>query len=338
MENKSDDKFYQYYKSFLQDIIISFPEYKDSIIENHASLLRTNYPVSEKKRAKCNKWRETVFKYCLDNGKLIAEKNSEVFTKEEAKKCLGRNIEFNSIWTSNITESTREQLWNYLQTFYMLAVSDNTDSDLSSLFKNFSETLEGDSTTNEAMMANLKNITENMLETMKDESTELTPKDIEEIGEDTKKMKNEFEGIFKGSIIGDLAENISKELDIEKMFGQGEPQDIIGNLFGGGGDGGPNIMSIVQNIGNTINSKVQSGELDEMKLISEAQNIMGNLQGNDLFSGLTSGLNQAMQQPQQPQQQPQQQQQQQQAPSNPTQERLRKKQQKKSKKPVKKEE
>ena len=324
MENKSDDKFYQYYKSFLQDIIISFPEYKDSIIENHASLLRTNYPVSEKKRAKCNKWRETVFKYCLDNGKLIAEKNSEVFTKDEAKKCLGRNIEFNSIWTSNITESTREQLWNYLQTFYMLAVSDNTDSDLSSLFKNFSETLEGGSTTNEAMMANLKNITENMLETMKEEDTGLTPKDMEEIGEDTKKMKNEFEGIFKGSIIGDLAENISKELDIEKMFGQGQPQDIIGNLFGGGGDdGGPNIMSIVQNIGNTINSKVQSGELDEMKLISEAQNIMGNLQGNDLFSGLTSGLNQAMQ----PQQQ-----QQQQAPSNPTQERLRKKQQRKQQK------
>ena len=194
MENKSDDKFYQYYKSFLQDIIISFPEYKDSIIENHASLLRTNYPVSEKKRAKCNKWRETVFKYCLDNGKLIAEKNSEVFTKEEAKKCLGRNIEFNSIWTSNITESTREQLWNYLQTFYMLAVSDNTDSDLSSLFKNFSETLEGDSTTNEAMMANLKNITENMLETMKDESTELTPKDIEEIGLTQIAVKERFEG------------------------------------------------------------------------------------------------------------------------------------------------
>ena len=167
MENKSDDKFYQYYKSFLQDIIISFPEYKDSIIENHASLLRTNYPVSEKKRAKCNKWRETVFKYCLDNGKLIAEKNSEVFTKDEAKKCLGRNIEFNSIWTSNITESTREQLWNYLQTFYMLAVSDNTDSDLSSLFKNFSDTLEGGTASNDAMMANLKNITENIEKTHK---------------------------------------------------------------------------------------------------------------------------------------------------------------------------
>ena len=318
MEGSVEVKFYNYYKSFLQDIIMAFPEYKESIIENHASLLRSQYPISEKKQAKCKKWRQTVFEYVSKYGKQISEKDSEVFLSKEASKCLGRNIDFKTIWESNVSDTSREQLWNYLQTFYMLAISENTDSDLSTLFKNFNEVLDGKD--NQDMVDHLKNITENMMNSINKEKEELSEDKIGEIDGQADKIKSEFDGIFNGSLIGDLATNISKELDIEKMLGDtSNPQDLIANLFGGGSGGGsgsgPNIMSIVENIGKSINEKVQSGELDEMKLVHEAQNIMGNLQNNEMFSGLTQGLSQSMQQMgQQPA-----------TARNPTQERLQKK-------------
>ena len=315
MEGSVEVKFYNYYKSFLQDIIMAFPEYKEGIIENHASLLRSQYPISEKKQAKCKKWRQTVFEYVSKYGKQISEKDSIVFLSEEACKCLGRNIDFKTIWESNVSDTSREQLWNYVQTFYMLAISENTDNDLSTLFKNFNEVLDGKD--NQDMVDHLKNITENMMGSINKEKEELSEEKKGEIDGQADKIKSEFDGIFNGSLIGDLANDISKELDIEKMLGDtGNPQDLIANLFGGGGGGGPNIMSIVENIGKSINDKVQSGELDEMKLVHEAQNIMGNLQNNEMFSGLTQGLSQSMQQMGQ-QSAP--------VPRNPTQERLQKK-------------
>jgi len=313
MEGQTPEKFYQYYKSFLQDIIVTFPELKVKITENHASLLRTQYPISEKKKGKCDKFRKTVFEFVIKNGKLISEKDSSIFLCEDINASLARNIDFKGIWESNISDTSKEQLWNYLQTFYMLAVGESTNTDISTLFKNFNEAVDGKD--NVEMVDHLKNITENMLSTMK----EPTEENLDEINKQADNMKSEFEGIFDGSIIGDLANDISKELDLEKIMGSSDnPQDIIGNLFGAGGGDGPNIMSIVQNIGKSINNKVQSGELNEMKLINEAQNIMGNLQNNDMFSGLAEQFNTMnASQPQQPPRPSR--------PMNPTQDRLQKK-------------
>ena len=298
MDNNTSEKFYQYYKSFLQDIMISFPEYKDSIIENHASLLRVNYPSSEKKRGKCDRWRRTVFKFMVDNGTLISDKDPKIFLLPECKTCLGRNIDFEKIWNSSISQTSREQLWNYLQTFYMLAVGESTNKDIGTLFKNFESVL-GD-TENKDMMENLKNITENMMKTMEKDNDELTPEAVDEAKGQANKLKDEFDGIFSNSMIGDLANDIAKDINIESLINENSsPQDLIGSLFGGGGDG-PNLMGIVESIGKSINQKVESGELDEMKLMNEAQNLMGNLQNNPFFSGLTKGLQSTMQEPKNP--------------------------------------
>ena len=142
MENNTAEKFYQYYKSFLQDIMVAFPEFKEQIIERHASLLRVNYPQSAKKRGKCDRWRKTVFKFMVDNGTMISDKDPKIFILPECKNCLARDIDFEKIWNSSISQTSREQLWNYLQTFYMLAVSETTNNDLGTLFKNFESVLE----------------------------------------------------------------------------------------------------------------------------------------------------------------------------------------------------
>jgi len=307
MENNTAEKFYQYYKSFLQDIMISFPEFKDEIIEKHASLLRVNYPQSEKKRGKCDRRRKTVFKFIVDNGTMISEKDPKLFLLPECKTCLGKDIDFEKIWNSSISQTSREQLWNYLQTFYMLSVSESTNNDLSTLFKNFETVVENGESTD--MMDNLKNITENMMKSIDSENENLTPEASAEAHGHADKLKEEFDGIFGNSMIGDLANDIAKDINIDELVkGNLNPTDLIGSLFGGGDGDGPNIMSIVENIGKSINKRVESGEIDEMQLVNEAQGLMGNLQNNPFFSGLTQGLQTTMQEP-----------------KNPTQERLQKK-------------
>ena len=307
MENNTAEKFYQYYKSFLQDIMVAFPEFKEQIIERHASLLRVNYPQSAKKRGKCDRWRKTVFKFMVDNGTMISDKDPKIFILPECKNCLARDIDFEKIWNSSISQTSREQLWNYLQTFYMLAVSETTNNDLGTLFKNFESVLENKDSTD--MMDNLKNITENMMKTM--DNDDVSPEAQTEAQGHAEKLKKEFDGIFSNSMIGDLANDIAKDINIEDIISENaNPMDLIGNLFGGGGGSGegPNIMSIVENIGKSINQRVESGEINEMQLVNEAQSLMGNLQNNPFFSGLTQGLQSTMQDP-----------------KNPTQERLQKK-------------
>ena len=306
MENNTAEKFYQYYKSFLQDIMVAFPEFKEQIIERHASLLRVNYPQSDKKRGKCDRWRKTVFKFMVDNGTMISDKDPKIFILPECKNCLARDIDFEKIWNSSISQTSREQLWNYLQTFYMLAVSETTNNDLGTLFKNFESVLENKD--DAGMMDNLKNITENMMNTM--DNSDITPEAQAEAQGHAEKLKTEFDGIFSNSMIGDLANDIAKDINIGDLVNENtNPMDLIGNLFGGGGDGdGPNIMSIVENIGKSINQRVESGEINEMQLVNEAQSLMGNLQNNPFFSGLTQGLQSTIQEPR-----------------NPTQERLQKK-------------
>ena len=274
----TNEKFYEYYKSFLKDIILSFPELKDDIRESHASLLKSQYPISEKKRAKCGRFRNKVYVYLLGKGDEIGSKDSKLFLCEDSNENLANDIDFKEIWGSSISESSREQLWNYIQTFYMLAVSEKTNKDLSSIFKNLDSTMKGAEDID--LVNNLKSVTENMTKAMEKKKEE----GIEEIG-DVDSMKTELDGIMGNTFIGKLAADISKDLNIEEMVNSSNPEDMMSGLLGGDDSGG-NLMGLIDKIGANINSKVGSGEINHMQLLEEAQGMMSNLQNSPLFGNL----------------------------------------------------
>jgi len=280
----TNEKFYEYYKSFLKDIILSFPELKDDIRESHASLLKSQYPISEKKRAKCGRFRKKVYIYLLGKGDEIGSKDSKLFLCEDSNENLANDIDFQEIWESSISDSSREQLWNYVQTFYMLAVSEKTNKDLSAIFKNLDSTMKG--TGDIDLVNNLKSVTENMTKAMEKKKED----GIEEIGDgDVESMKTELDGIMGNTFIGKLAADISKDLNIEEMVNSSNPADMMSGLLGGDDSNG-NLMGLIDKIGANINSKVGSGEINHMQLLEEAQGMMSNLQNSPLFGNLMGGM------------------------------------------------
>jgi hypothetical protein len=101
-----------------------------------------------------------------------------------------------------------------------------------------------------------------------------------DIGED---MKELFESIgtqlFDGQI-GTLAKEIMEELDLEKLK-INDPLSFVKNIISGntkGFDDNPEFSSIVANIVNKLKGKLESGEIDKDKLMSETQAVFEKFQ------------------------------------------------------------
>ena len=99
---------------------------------------------------------------------------------------------------------------------------------------------------------------------------------IEQNPDTVDKGMNEMDKMFENTSIGQIAKEITEDLDIEKIVnGGGGIQD----LFSGG-----NMANIMQSISSKMADK--KGEMDTDNLMKEASTICNSMQGNPLFSSL----------------------------------------------------
>ena len=120
----------------------------------------------------------------------------------------------------------------------------------------------------EEMMNMLKNMTE--LNQNPDESTDTS---------DDNEMKN----LFEGGIISDIAKELTGELDLNNL-NIGEPKNMneaFNNIMGGGQGGNNNFFNLINKVGEKIQNKVQSGEINQNDLMNEATKMMGGLKNPD---------------------------------------------------------
>ena len=88
-------------------------------------------------------------------------------------------------------------------------------------------------------------------------------------------MEKMADSLFSG-MIGNLAKEIATEIDPSTLnFDPENPQAILQSLLSGENS---NLMSLVQNISGKIQNKMESGQIDQQALFSEAASIMNNLQ------------------------------------------------------------
>ena len=90
--------------------------------------------------------------------------------------------------------------------------------------------------------------------------------------------------------IGDIAKEVAKNMDVEKMFGSMDentnPMEMMSQLMN------PEKMgSIFQNINSVMEKKMESGELTEESLKNEAQGMVGKMSENPMFGGLMKQMN-----------------------------------------------
>ena len=97
------------------------------------------------------------------------------------------------------------------------------------------------------------------------------------------------ENMFKDGMIGKLAQELSEELDIEKMGLNINEDSNVDSIFSNllSGDNPMKFMNLIQTVGQKIQTKMDENGLDQEKLVNEATSMMSNLQGgNSMFDNI----------------------------------------------------
>ena len=96
----------------------------------------------------------------------------------------------------------------------------------------------------------------------------------------------------ENSAIGQLAREISQEIDVNSFQDIKSPADLFRGLFGGAGGvsnegSGNGISRLISTVGQKLHDKMSSGALNEMNLMSEAANMMNVM--SPMYSQLLAG-------------------------------------------------
>jgi len=262
------------FKSFINDIIKVFPEYKIKLEDVYGSIIKLETCVIDE----CELLKEFLERVHKLN-KKITIKDDNMFDDDPL---ILTDISFKNIWTTNISYKTKESIWKYLQTFCLISMNYNSRKDLQAALADLSKNKEVDIKDKNIAsdVKKIKKMTENIKEPIAD--------DIGDNKDKEEDITNPFEQIMNNSEISKLAEQVSKEIDIESMLGGSDsdnPMELFSNLISGGG-----MNKIMGTIHNVVNSKVESGELNKESMVNEAQNMYGQLGQSEIFKQMTSQM------------------------------------------------
>jgi len=253
------EKFNFYIKSFVNEMIVIFPEYSDILKKNYSEILENENCKSD-----------VYVKEYMDNIKPVQNylaKKDEVLFKLNTEIFLLREIDFRNVWAKDINQVTRENIWKYLQTLVVIGKKlVGEEEDIDKLLDNFNKN-QSDLLPN---IDDIKQETENMMDMLKN---------MQEIVQDPEENTKEPSGNnpFEGGLINDIAKELTGELNLDNL-NIGEPKNMneaFSNLMGGGN--GTNFFDLINKVGQKIQNKVQSGDINQNDLMKEAQNMMGSL-------------------------------------------------------------
>lgn len=248
------------FQSFIKDIIDVFPEYEKRL---------TNY------------YQQTLDSDSSDDPKLkdflenVNEISSQIIDKDisvfDGDPVILQNVSFKLLWNSpEMSDQSKNVIWKYLQTFCTINIQRESEQD--------------------KIDDVIKKIESN--EKVKDKETVKNMKKLQKLNEkfDIKEIESviknnpgtidegmdEMDKMFQNTSIGQIAKEITEELDIENILNNGGG---IQDLFSGG-----NMANIMQTISSKMADKKDTmGSEDLMK---EASNICNSMQGNPLFASL----------------------------------------------------
>ena len=236
------------FKSFIDDIINVFPEYKKRLLSYYKDAIESNQkenPISNQ----------------------VINKDVTLF---EDDPIILQNVSFKLIWNADISDQTKNSIWKYLQTFCIVNIqSESTTEKINEVIKliDSNEKVKDKETVRNMKKLKKLNETFDIKEVKK-----VISENPESIGDGV----NQMDTMFENTSIGKIAKEITKDLDIESIVSNGGG---IEDLLSGGG---------MANIMKTISSKMsdKEGQLDTDQLMKEATEICGSMEGNPLFSSL----------------------------------------------------
>ena len=270
--NQIPENFYKIIDDFTTDILITFPECTSTI-----ELFWSKEPEQLEK----------VFKHCL---KIYPErffdilyKNEEIFKSESTVSTeFLPYIIFKHLWKCDITEKTKDTIWKYLQLILFSIVNCVKDSEsfgnTASLFNSIDEVdFKAKLHATLTSVQNAFNPTDDATGTGATAATAATAGAA--AGPSTMPNANDIHDHMSGMLngkLGNLAKEIAEEtaesLDID-FNNVTNVQDIFQSLF----KNPAKLMNIVKSVGDKLDSRIKSGNIDETELLSEATEIMNNM-------------------------------------------------------------
>jgi hypothetical protein len=287
---------------FTTDILVTFPEQRDTLNVNLKTLLEDT---DQEDKALLS-----IYAHCK---KIYPERffdilyqNNEVF-KNKIEFLPG--MDFSLLWADkDLSDKSRETIWKYLQLLLFTLVSTISDGasfgDTAKLF----EAIDEDEFKNklEETISQMQNVFsgagtgtgtgtgetgtdsgEGASETGAAGSGSAPNINLEDLP-DPKDIHDHVAGMMNGKL-GNLAREIAEETAADlnmDMENAGSVNDVFKKLF----QNPTKLMSLVKNVGNKLDSKLKSGDMKESELLQEASDIMQKMKSMPGMGDLQSML------------------------------------------------
>lgn len=288
----------------------TFPELNDIIDERYTSLSPDDNTVMEwfEANAKAHHLKLTV-------------KDPSVF-KEHTSLFLLPDINFSQLWKCKLTRTNKNAIWKYLHVLLLLISHHNMQETTPSVVTTqTNESIAGNATLSDNMkstfeqwnkMLDDKQLAPEELQAMKDQSEKIMKlmealrksnnedeDEDEEMNVDDKAsscgsrkaptmedLKNDpFVRQLENSKIAQFAKELTDEIDIEGL-GLSESDakaESFQDVFGKIGKDPQKMFGLVKSVGDKIQSKMQSGDIQQSELLGEAQQLMHSMQSSNTF-------------------------------------------------------
>jgi hypothetical protein len=275
-----------------RDILTTFPEYEPTLNIDLKNLLADNHSD--------NSSLNTVYQHCKkvypERFFEILYQNNELFSNDVY---FLPDINFSALWRENITDKTRDTIWKYLQLVLFTIVSTISDGssfgDTAKLFEainedEFKAKLEDTISQMQNMFSNNDNTNENPSENA-GEGPNINLGDLPNPQDIHDHVSSMLDGKL-GKLAKEIAAETAADLNID-MEDATSVDDVFKRLF----KNPTKLMGLVKNVGNKLDAKLKSGDLNETELLKEASEMvqkmkdmpgMGNLQ--NMMSKMGMGM------------------------------------------------
>ena len=252
---------------FLNDILLTFPEYKEMMTVDEEELLKG----TESKE---------LYAYCSQvyPGRFfdILYKNEEIFDNDKIDTKFLPNIDFQYFFKEDITNNTKDTIWKYLQLILFCISKNLTAAD------SFGETAKLFEAINEEEFKNKLEETINDMSNLFDTSgidlsgIDLSMNDISLNMPNPKEINNHINSLLNGKLgqlASEIAEETANEMDLDMNDETANVNTIFEKLFKNPGK----LMNMIKKVGSKLDEKIKSGEIKESELMQEASDLMAKM-------------------------------------------------------------
>lgn len=288
----------------------TFPELVDIIDERYSTVAPDDTSLLE--------WFEANAK---EHHLALTTKDESVF-KSNASLFLLPDINFCQLWKCKLTKSNKNAIWKYLHVLMLLvshhqmqgvtqSVLDHATTagaspppaptNMQSTFEQWNKMLDDKQMTPEELGA-MREQSEKIMKLM--ETLHNTTEEKEEEGSDDDNQTGDgkvpsmediqndpFVRQLENSKIAQFAKELTQELDMNDLGlgGKSDKAESFQDVFGMMGKDPQKMFGLVKTVGDKIQNKMQSGDIQQSELLMEAQNLMQSMQTSDTFKQMFKG-------------------------------------------------